>query len=229
MDHPPPGFGDFQNEIYLAGLTGRLPVLPMSYAELERRAAQALPPSVVSYVAGGAGDEATQRANVDAFSRWGLVPRMFVGASQRDLSVELFGMRWPAPLFMAPGGVIGICAQDGHGDRAAARAAARTGFPMVTSTLMADPLEEAAKELGTTPGFFQLYTPPPPALAPSPVQRAEQAGFKGIVVTLDTWITGWRPRDLSMANFPQLRGLCLADYFSDPVLRSRLNKGPAGA
>ena len=93
MNNPPPGFGDFQNEIYLAGLTGRLPALPMSYAELERRAAQALPPSVVSYVAGGAGDEATQRANVDAFGRWGLAPRMFVGARERDLSVELFGMR----------------------------------------------------------------------------------------------------------------------------------------
>jgi lactate 2-monooxygenase len=227
VNNPPPGFGDFQNEIYLAGLTGRLPAMPMSYAELERRAAQALPPSVVSYVAGGAGDEATQRANVDAFGRWGLAPRMFVGARERDLSVELFGMRWPAPLFMAPVGVIGICAQDGHGDLATARAAARTGVPMVTSTLMADPLEEAAKELGNTPGFFQLYTPTDRDLAASLVQRAGEAGFKGIVVTLDTWITGWRPHDLSIANFPQLRGLCLANYFSDPVFCSRLDKPPA--
>jgi lactate 2-monooxygenase len=59
------------------------------------------------------------------------------------------------------------------------------------------------------------------------VQRAEAAGFSGIVVTLDTWITGWRPRDLSTANFPQLRGLCLANYFSDPVFRSMLDKPPA--
>jgi isopentenyl diphosphate isomerase/L-lactate dehydrogenase-like FMN-dependent dehydrogenase len=199
----------------------------MSYAGLERRAAQALPPSVVSYVAGGAGDEATQRANVDAFGRWGLAPRMFVGAKERDLSAELFGMRWPAPLFMAPVGVIGICAQDGHGDLAAARAAARTGVPMITSTLMADPLEEAAAELGNTPGFFQLYTPTDRDLAASLVQRAGEAGFKGIVVTLDTWITGWRPRDLSTANFPELRGLCLANYFSDPVFCSRLGKPPA--
>jgi isopentenyl diphosphate isomerase/L-lactate dehydrogenase-like FMN-dependent dehydrogenase len=224
---PPPAFGDFQNEIYLAGLTGRLPALPMSYAGLERRAAQALPPSVVSYVAGGAGDETTQRANVEAFGRWGLVPRMFAGARDRDLSVELFGMRWPAPLFMAPVGVIGICAQDGHGDLAAARAAARTGVPMVASTLMADPLEEVAAELGGTPGFFQLYTPNDRDLAASLIKRAEGAGFKAIVVTLDTWITGWRPRDLSTANFPELRGLCLANYFSDPVFWSRLDKPPA--
>jgi isopentenyl diphosphate isomerase/L-lactate dehydrogenase-like FMN-dependent dehydrogenase len=226
VNHPPPGFGDFQNEIYNAGLTGRIPTMPMSYAELERRAAQAMPPSVVSYVAGGAGDEATQRANVDAFGRWGLAPRMLVGAKERDLSVELFGTRWPAPLFLSPVGVIGICAQDGHGDLAAARAAARTGVPMVTSTLMADPLEDLAPELGNTPGFFQLYTPNDRDLAASLVQRAEAAGFRGIVVTLDTWITGWRPRDLSTANFPQLRGLCLANYFSDPVFRSRLDKPP---
>jgi lactate 2-monooxygenase len=226
VNRPQPGFGDFQNEIYNAGLTGRIPTMPMSYAELERRAAQAMPPSVVSYVAGGAGDEATQRANVDAFGRWGLAPRMLVGAKERDLSVELFGTRWPAPLFLSPVGVIGICAQDGHGDLAAARAAARTGVPMVTSTLMADPLEDLAPELGNTPGFFQLYTPNDRDLAASLVQRAEAAGFSGIVVTLDTWITGWRPRDLSTANFPQLRGLCLANYFSDPVFRSRLDKPP---
>jgi isopentenyl diphosphate isomerase/L-lactate dehydrogenase-like FMN-dependent dehydrogenase len=127
---------------------------------------------------------------------------------------------------MSPVGVIGICAQDGHGDLAAARAAARTGVPMVTSTLMADPLEAVAPELGNTPGFFQLYTPNDRDLAASLVQRAEAAGFRGIVVTLDTWITGWRPRDLSTANFPQLRGLCLANYFSDPVFRSRLDKPP---
>jgi lactate 2-monooxygenase len=226
VNKPPPGFGDFQNEIYFGGLTGRIPTLPMSYAELERRAAQALPPSVLSYVAGGAGDEATQRANVDAFGGWGLAPRMLVGAKERDLSVELFGMRWPAPLFMSPIGVIGICAQDGHGDLATARAAAHTGVPMVASTLTVDPLEEVVSQLGDTPGLFQLYTPTDRDLAASLVQRAEAAGFKGIVVTLDTWITGWRPRDLSTSNFPMLRGLCLANYFSDPVFRSRLDKSP---
>jgi lactate 2-monooxygenase len=226
MTDPRTAFGDFQNEIYFAGLNGRTPTLPMSYAELERRASQAMPPSVLSYVAGGAGDEATQRANVHAFEHWGLSPRMFVGAKERDLSVELFGMRWPSPLFMSPIGVIGICAQDGHGDLATARASARAGVAMIASTLTADPMEEVATELADPPGFFQLYTPTDRDLAASFVRRAEVAGFKGIVVTLDTWITGWRPRDLSTSNFPMLRGLCLANYFSDPVFRSRLKKPP---
>ncbi|WP_329491130.1 alpha-hydroxy-acid oxidizing protein [Kitasatospora sp. NBC_01246] len=219
-------FGDYQNEIYFDALFGRLPKLPMAFAELAARAEAALPPTLLSYVAGGAGDERTQRANAAAFDRWGLVPRMMVSAARRDLSVDLLGMRWPAPLFLAPIGVIGLCAQDGHGDLAAARAAARTGVPMVASTLSVDPLEQVAAQLGDTPGLFQLYTPTDRALAESLVRRAEEAGYRGIVVTLDTWVTGWRPRDLATGNFPQLRGHCLANYTSDPVFRARLAKAP---
>ncbi|BCO36945.1 lactate 2-monooxygenase [Mycobacterium heckeshornense] len=219
-------FSDYQNEIYLQGLAGVVPSLPMAFAELEANARAAMPPWVWSYVAGGAGDERTQRANCTAFERWGLIPRMFVGAQDRDLSVELFGLSLPSPVFMAPIGVIGICAQDGHGDLATARAAARTGVPMMVSTLTADPLEQVAAEFGDTPGFFQLYTPTDRELAASFVHRAEAAGYKGIVVTLDTWVPGWRPRDLSTANFPQLRGHCLSNYTGDPVFRAGLKRPP---
>ncbi|WP_369213286.1 alpha-hydroxy-acid oxidizing protein [Streptomyces flavofungini] len=226
MKAQPRPFKDYQDEIYLNGLGGVVPAFPMTFAELESRARAALPPSVLSYVAGGAGDERTQNANVTAFERWGLVPRMFVGAAERDLSVDLFGMTLPSPLFMAPIGVLGICAQDGHGDLATARAAARTGVPMIASTLAADPMEAVAAEFGDTPGFFQLYTPTDRALAESLVHRAEKSGYKAIVVTMDTWITGWRPRDLSTSNFPQLRGHCLANYTSDPVFRAQLPADP---
>ncbi|CAJ1506333.1 alpha-hydroxy-acid oxidizing protein [[Mycobacterium] holstebronense] len=219
-------FGDYQFEIYLQGLAGVVPALPMTYSELETKAAAALSPSVWSYVAGGAGDERTQRANVTAFDGWGLIPRMFVGAAERDLSIEMFGLRLPSPVFMAPIGVIGICAQDGHGDLASARAAAATGVPMMVSTLTADPLEDVAAEFGDTPGFFQLYTPKNRELAASLVRRAEAAGYKAIVVTLDTWVPGWRPRDLSTSNFPQLRGHCLSNYWSDPVFRAGLSQPP---
>src|SRR3546814_13549043 len=83
-----------------------------------------------------------------------------------------------------------------------------------------------ANALGETPGFFQLYTPKHEGLTESLVTRAEAAGYKGIVVTLDTWVTGWRPRDLNAGNFPQLRGHVLANYFSDPVFRSLLARPP---
>ncbi|BBY16674.1 lactate 2-monooxygenase [Mycolicibacterium litorale] len=219
-------FGDYQLEIYLQGLSGIVPNLPMTFAEWEAKAQSAMPPSVYSYVAGGAGDERTQRVNRTAFDNWGLVPRMFRATRERDLSVNLFGLSLPAPVFMAPIGVIGICAQDGHGDLATARAAARTGVPMVVSTLTEDPLEDVAAEFGETPGFFQLYTPTDRELAASLVKRAEAAGYKGIIVTLDTWVPGWRPRDLSTSNFPQLRGRCLANYTSDPVFRAELAQPP---
>jgi lactate 2-monooxygenase len=219
-------YGDYQNEIYLAGLSGGIPPLPVDAKGLETRAVQALSPAVASYVQGGCGDELTQRRNVEGFSAWGIVPRMMVDTSKRDLSIELFGMNLPSPIFMSPVGVTGICASDGHGDLAAATAARHTCIPFVGSTLMNDPMEAVAAELGQTPGFFQLYTPRDPELAESLVRRAETAGYKAIVVTLDTWITGWRPRDLNAANFPQLRGHVLANYFTDPVFRTRLARPP---
>lgn len=219
-------FGDYQNAIYGAGLRGVVPTLPVDFATLEARAAAAMPPSVLSYVQGGCGDEFTQRRNAEAFSEWGMIPRMMVSCAARDLSIELFGHRLASPLFMAPIGVIGICGADGHGDLAAARAAKTLGVPLMASTLSNDPMESVAAALDDGHGFFQLYTPKDKLLAESLIHRAEAAGYKGIVVTLDTWVTGWRPRDLNTANFPQLRGHVLANYFSDPIFRAMLANSP---
>lgn len=222
---PAMAFADYQNELYAQGRAGQQPQYPIRFDELEAKAAAAMPPKVLGYVAGGAGDEQTQRANCEAFRRWGLYPRMGVAPEQRDLSVELFGMTFPAPVFMAPVGVIGVCAHDGHGDLACVRASVRTGVPFFVGTLTADPMEDLAPELGDTPAFFQLYTPPDREMAASLVRRAEAAGFAGIAVTLDTWVTGWRPRDLSQGNYPQVPSGCLANYISDPVFRAGLQPG----
>jgi lactate 2-monooxygenase len=129
-------------------------------------------------------------------------------------------------LLLSPVGVIALCTGDGHGDLATARASAATGIPMVASTLMEDPLEDVAAELGDAPGWFQLYPPNDRELTESFVRRAEAAGWEAIVVTVDTLTLGWRPRDLTIASFPQLRGLCLANYFTDPVFRDRLDAPP---
>jgi lactate 2-monooxygenase len=219
-------FGEYQNEIYFGGLQGVVPKLPVNFKLLEQQAVAALPQSVVSYVMGGCGDEFTQRHNVDAFNHWGLVPRMMVDCSTRDLSIDLFGLKLATPIFLSPIGVLGLCTPDGHGDLATARASAKTGVPMIASTLSNDPLEAVAEALGETPGFFQLYTSRDMAVAESMVHRAEAAGYKGIVVTLDTWLTGWRPRDLNDANFPMLRGHVLKNYISDPCFRASLAKPP---
>ncbi len=97
---------------------------------------------------------------------------------------------------------------------------------MVASTLSQDPMEAVAAEFGDTPGWFQLYPPADRELCESLVRRAEAAGFSAIVITLDTLTLGWRPRDLALASFPQLKGLCLANYASDPVFRGRLAVPP---
>ena len=219
-------YGDYQTAIYGAGLSGIVPTIPVDTATLERRAMAAMPPSLLTYVQGGCGDERTQDRNVSAFGHWGMVPRMLVDTTQRDLSIELFGRTLPSPIFMAPIGVTGICTQDGHGDIAAAQASAMTGVPLTASTLSNDPLEAVATAKGDTPGWFQLYTPRNLDVAASLVSRAEAAGYEAIVVTLDTWVTGWRPRDLNTANFPQLRGHVLENYFSDPAFLKLLAKPP---
>lgn len=220
-------YADFNIGLYFTGLGGdNPPPYPVTFAGLEAAAREKLEHRLFDYVAGGAGDEHTQRANVTAFEQWGIMPRMLAGTAERDLSVELFGHRLPTPLLMSPIGVIGVMTDDERGDLATAAASATSGVPMVASTLMQDPLEDVAAALGDTPGFFQLYTPNDRDLAESLVRRADAAGFSGIVVTLDTWTLGYRPRDLRHATFPQLRGYCLANYFSDPVFRSRLAAPP---
>ncbi len=219
-------YGGMQNEIYNAGLQGQLPRLPVDFATLERRAHEALGPMMTNYVAGGCGDEHTQDTNSAAFHHWGMVPRMMVDCTTRDLSIELFGHTLPSPLFMAPIGLTGEATQDRHGDLAAARASAMTRVPLCASTLSNDPLEDVRKACGDTPAFFQLYTPKNRELATSLIRRAEKAGYSALVVTLDTWVTGWRPRDLNASNFPQLRGKVLQNYFTDPVFRSLLAKPP---
>lgn len=218
-------FAEYQDELYAQGLRGHQPQYPISFAHLEEKAAAAMPPKVREYVMGGSGDEHTQRANCEAFQRRGLYPRMLVAPTERDLSIDLFGIKLPSPLFMAPIGVLGVCSQDLHGDLACARASARTGVPFFAGTLSADPMEEVAPELGDTPGFFQLYTPPDREMAASLVHRAEEAGFRGIAITLDTWVTGWRPRDLRDSNYPQVPSGCLTNYTSDPVFRRWLQPG----
>ena len=220
-------FGDLQTAIYGAGLSGVIPPWPVDFATLKARAEAAMSPSLLNYVQGGCGDEHTQDENARAFHHWGMVPRMMVDCATRDLSTRLFGMELAAPLFMAPIGVTGLCTQDGHGDIAAARASADTGVPLCASTLSNDPLETVKAACGDTPGLFQLYTPRDPDVAASLVSRAEAAGYRAIVVTLDTWVTGWRPRDLNVSNFPQLRGHVLQNYFTDPAFLRLLPTPPA--
>ena len=214
----------YQSRIYLEGQGGRLPELPLTYEELEKRAERQLARGAYGYVAGGAGSEDTMRANREAFRRWRIVPRMLRDVSSRDLSTTVLGTAMPAPLLLAPVGVQSIVHPEA--EVAVARAAAATGVPMVLSTASSRSLEEVADASGGSPRWFQLYWPSDPDLAASLIGRAERAGFGAIVVTLDTWLLAWRPRDLELAYLPFLHGEGIANYLTDPVFRGALESPP---
>jgi lactate 2-monooxygenase len=220
----PPDFASFQYEIYAAGLIEQKPELPVSAAELQQRAGEVMTPEAYGYVAGGAGAEQTMRANLEAFERRRIVPRMLRDVSARDLSTTVLGTAMPAPLMLAPVGVQSIVHPEA--ELASARAAAARGIPFILSTAASHSIEQVAEAMGEASRWYQLYWPRERALAASFVERAERAGFGAIVLTLDTWFLGWRPRDLANAYLPFLKGEGVANYFSDPVFRAALEKPP---
>lgn len=220
-------FGDAQSEIYLRGMTGERPDLPMTATGLEHAARGVLSAEAYGYVAGGASSERTVAANREAFARWRIVPRMLRGITERDLSTTVAGTEMTAPVLTAPIGVLGQVHPDA--ERAVTRAAAGLGLTSVLSTAASTTIEDVAAEAPDAARWYQLYWPRDPEIAESLVRRAEAAGNRAIVVTLDTWALGWRPRDLELAHLPFLRGVPeagIANYLSDPVFRSRLQAAP---
>jgi lactate 2-monooxygenase len=217
-------FGNFQYEIYARGLAGETPALPISAAGLEERAREQLSSGPFGYVAGGAGAERTMRANEHAFDRWRIVPRMLRDVSVRDLSSSVLGTELPAPLMLAPIGVQSIVHE--QAELATGRAAAAQGLPFILSTAASHSIEQVAETVGDASRWYQLYWPRDRELAVSFVSRAAHSGYSAVVVTLDTWMLGWRPRDLQNAYLPFLKGEGVANYFSDPVFRSALEKAP---
>ena len=217
-------FADHYREIYARGLGGEVPSIPVAVPELERRAAEAMDERAANYVFAGAGSEDTIDANREAFRRRRIVPRMLRDVAARDLSTTLLGTAMPAPLLLAPIGVQKVVHPDG--ELASARAAAALELPIVASTNSHFTLEEIAAAGGEGPRWFQLYWPNDRELAASFVARAGAAGYGAIVLTVDTFVPGWKPRDLQQAWLPFLNGMGVANYFQDPVFRAALEKTP---
>ena len=232
MAGEPPGGGIgrvVQREIYRRGAFGhrpRVPVLPDGLAQAARRKMSA---AAWSYVAGSAGQQQTERANRLAFERWGIVPRVLRDISTRDMAVELFGERLPAPFLLAPIGALEMVHPDA--DLAVARAAAALGLPMLISTQGSTPMERTAEALGNAPRWFQLYWSTSDELVESFVRRAEAIRATALVVTLDTQLLGWRTHDLDLGSLPFVRGQGIAQYTSDSVfmelVRARLRGKPS--
>jgi len=218
-----------QNAIYRAGALGRRPRVPTDPNGLERAARRAMSGDAWAYVAGGAGDGATMRANRAAFDRWALVPRMLRDVSSRELSVSLLGMRLPAPLLVAPIGAAGLVRRGA--DEMVGAAASAVGLPYILSSQGSSPMEATARAMGDGSRWYQLYWSTDEALVDSFIGRAEAMGASALVVTLDTTMLGWRPQDLNRGSLPFARGIGIAQYTSDArfreLVRERVDAGPA--
>src|SRR4029079_614845 len=173
-----------QNAIYIAQQPREWPV---AFADWERAAEEKLDAGAFGYIAGGAGAEETMRANLEAFRRWRIRPRMLTGNATRDISVEVLGLRSPAPFLLAPVGVLSIAHEEA--ELGAAGAAGCSGIPLVLCSAATHSLEEVAET--NAPRWFQLYWGNDREICASFVRRAEDAGYGAIVVTLDTLTLGW--------------------------------------
>jgi len=214
-----------QSRIYRDGALGRRPVVPVSPDRLERAAQRVMSRRAWAYVAGSAGQQRTARANREALDRWRLVPRVLRDVSSRSTEVEVLGQRLPSPLVLAPVGVLEMASRGA--DVAVARAAAELGTPMVISTQGSAPMEVTARALGSTPSWFQLCWSSDRDLVRSLVRRAEAISSTALVLTLDTTLLGWRPRDLDLGSLPFARGLGIAQYTSDPVFTELVRRRAA--
>ncbi|MFT3901382.1 MAG: alpha-hydroxy-acid oxidizing protein [Gordonia sp. (in: high G+C Gram-positive bacteria)] len=211
-----------QNVIYRAGIADRKPKVPTDFAELERRAHDAMSDKAWAYIAGGAGEGETMRANRRALDRWAIVPRVLRDVSQRSLGIELFGQRLPAPLLLSPVGAGGLVTRDA--DVLIGRAAASLGLPYIFSNQGSASMEDVAAAMDAvepgSPRWFQLYWSTDEQLVDSFVRRAEAIGAAAIAVTLDTTMLGWRPQDLNLGSLPFARGEGIAQYTRDPRFRA---------
>lgn len=213
-------------EIYQLGVAAKRLSIPVKLSLLEQKAKEALEPRAYDYLTGGAGGEQTMRANLEAFDRWRIVPRMLRNVSVTDMSVEVLGATLPAPVLLGPVGVQEIF--HAEAELATGRAAAAMGLPFVLSTVSSQPIEKVAQAMGAGPRWFQLYWGKNPELTASMLERAEKAGYTALVVTLDTAMLGWRERDLERAYLPFFSGQGISNYLTDPVFRGALREAPEG-
>ncbi|HEY2060659.1 MAG TPA: alpha-hydroxy acid oxidase, partial [Amycolatopsis sp.] len=159
-------------------------------AEFEAAARERLEPAHYDFFAGAAGDELTLRANEAAFSRRSLVPRVLRGNGKRDLAVEIAGSPLSMPVLVSPTAFHRLAHPDG--ERATAEAVAAAGTVMVVSMAATTAIEDVAADPAL---WFQLYLQPDLEFTESVVRRAERAGVRALVVTVDSPVFGRRERD----------------------------------
>jgi L-lactate dehydrogenase (cytochrome) len=201
----------------------------LSIADLEQAARRRLPPGIYGYVHGGSEDQASLRANREAYGRWRFVPRPLVDVSSRALSVTLLGRRYAAPLGISPMGVAGLCGFDG--DVAMALAAREAGVPFVLSAASTTPLERVVEAYPDL--WYQGYLPARDDIVGPLLQRVWQAGVRVLVVTVDVPLASVRENELrngfSIPLRPGFRlmwgGLCRPAWMVSTFAQTLLRRG----
>ncbi|WP_443089184.1 alpha-hydroxy acid oxidase [Xylophilus sp.] len=173
----------------------------LSLDDFEQAARRLLPAPIFAYVSGGCETDRSLRGNRSVFERYGWVPGILTDTSQRTLATPLLGREWAAPFGIAP---MGISALSGYrGDLAQAQAAAATGIPAILSGSSLIPMEEVARANPDT--WFQAYVPGDSARIAALLDRVERAGFRTLVVTVDTPVSGNRENNIRAGFSTPLR------------------------
>lgn len=217
---------DRQRKIYIDGISGRKPEIPFHSEKLRKKAARCMSEAAWAYIDGSASDEQTTQRNLSAFTNVQIIPRMLRDNSTFDFSSELLGTKLAFPFLLAPIGALDMVTK--NADLKVAKAAEQTGTPMIFSNQAGNTMEECSRALKTTPHWFQLYWSKSDVLVLSLLRRAEACGCKALVLTVDTTMLGWRPRDLALGSLPFLKGFGLAQYTSDQVFQDYVKNGWEG-
>src|SRR4051812_280633 len=165
---------------------------PVCLTDFEPLARAKMSAMAYEFLAGGAADEITLRANREVFDRMRLMPRILQDVSQINTSVEVVGQQLSAPIILAP-----IAYQKlfyPEGELATLRGAEAAGSTMMLSTLSTASVEEVARK-AKHPIWFQVYVQPDRGFTRALIQRAEAAGIAAICVTVDTPVAGCRNRE----------------------------------
>jgi lactate 2-monooxygenase len=188
---------DYEKQIYRRGLQFQRSPFSFHTENWQAKAEERLSAESKGYVVGNAGTGETTRKNREAFAKWSIVPKRLVKTNGLpDLSVKVFGEKYPFPIALAPVGVQRIF--NPEGELASAAAAAEQSVPYIMSTASSTSIEDVARANGHGVRWYQLYWPQNEHddITASILSRAKKAGFSALFVTLDTYILGWRPTDM---------------------------------
>ncbi|KIN06929.1 hypothetical protein OIDMADRAFT_21862 [Oidiodendron maius Zn] len=209
----------YENQVYSNGLSSNRPPFTFNTQNWESAAKERLSDEAYGYLWGSAGTRETEDNNRAEFKKWGILPSRLVPDPVTSLKTNLFGEEYDFPIAIAPVGVQQLFHRDG--EIATATAARKESVTYILSTASCTSTEKVAEANGGGSRWYQLYWPDNEHnnITASLLNRAKQNGYKVLVVTLDTFVLGWRPSDLDHAFNPFLRpdhiGVELG--LSDPV------------